>query len=252
MTFTRLRVGTKPFRSKPPRLGPPCTEPYIRGSNILKDPGFEIHSGLVPKGPDNYEFPGDGFSTSSTPGSLYWLSTNITDRFYYDVNGWAVWSNNRAAGPFPVISTANPRSGTKHWRMTYPTTQDWTGDESYPIPINGSYCALRGGLIMGYSARCKQGDVITYSEYIEVSTTTDGPHEVFPEIAFYDENADIIGSVITGSGVNLTTTYAKYEISAIAPADAYALVTEIEIPDPGNISVAPTHFDVDDCVLSVI
>ena len=236
----------------PRRSSEACTEPLILGDNILRDPGFEFHNANVPIGPVPMTIPGDGFSAGGNPGSLRWNTDLVEGNLYYDLNGWAVWSNNFGVLPGsgePVISTANPRSGTYHWRVTYLTGASF-GSETYPIPIGGRYCELRTGLIQGYSARVEPGLTVRYSQYMMVSNTTDGPFNVNREIAFYDADFVQISSVVP-SPIALTTSYVKHEVSTTAPANAFVCVAEFDIENSYELTLSPTHFDVDDCVLEV-
>lgn len=248
MTYTHLRVGTKPFRSKPPRKGPPCSEPYITATNILRDPGFELHDANVPNGPSGYDFPGDGMGTGSNPsGSLYWDATNITDTLYYDVNGWAVFSNNSGGAGLPVLSTANPRSGTYHWRVSYaPSTI--SGAETHPVVVGGRFCVPVSGLIRGYSSRVEPGDFVRFGVYAMANTTTGTP-TIQPAIDFYDSGANNI-TTINGTSSALTTSYVYYEVTAIAPASSYACVVDATLWAATSQSATLT-FDIDDCVLEV-
>lgn len=248
MTYTYLRVGTKPFRSKPPRKGAPCSEPIVYGTNILKDPGFELHDANVPNGPAGYDFPGDGFGPGSTPiGSLYWDATNITDTLYYDTNGWAVFSNNSGGDGLPVLSTANPRSGTYHWRVSYPPATI-SGAETYPIPVGGKYCTKISGRWQAYSARVEPGDFVRFGVYAMANTTTGTP-TIQMSIGFYDSAAASI-TTVTGTATSLTTGYVWYESTAVAPASSYAIAVEANLWANTSQSATLT-FDVDDAVLEV-
>lgn len=247
MTFTRLRVGTKPFKSKPPRKGPPCTEPYIQGSNILRDPGFELHDANVPNGPNGWDFPGDGFGPGgANPGSLYWHTTYISDLLYYDLNGWAVWSNNNGGDGLPVLSTVNPRNGTYHFRTSFPPN---TFASTYPIPIGGRYCNPVSGLIQPYSARIEPGDFVRFGAWIMANTTIGTPI-VTISMAFYDASAAKVGATIVGPSPALTTAYAFYEADAFAPATAYTVIIEPDLGISGT-QTAAIDFDVDDLELEI-
>ncbi len=219
----------------------------------MKDPGFEFHTVRVPSGPNGMTIPGDSFGASVSPGSLYWDTVNISNRFYYNVNGWAVFSNNIGHTPtgsgLPEISTANPRSGTYHWRVPY-LTGEIGGAVTYPLPIGGSFCTLKSGLTQGYSARCEPGDLALFSGYYTVSDTTDGPFPLNTALAWYDSDATRI-STVTGPVNNLTTSYVKHEHSAVAPAGTYAVVFEFDIENGFEETVGTVNFDADDFVLGI-
>jgi len=58
MTYSHLTVGTSKIPARPPRGQPPCTEPVVYGSNVLKDPGFELQLSNFSGGPEGSEIPG--------------------------------------------------------------------------------------------------------------------------------------------------------------------------------------------------
>ena len=90
MTYTHLRVGTSKLPSKPPRSNPPCTEPYVKGANILRDPGFELHVSNTGGGPlgtevaAEYWRPSGGGYTRDRQ-NLNWTNGTVADP---SLTGW--------------------------------------------------------------------------------------------------------------------------------------------------------------------
>lgn len=236
----------------------PCTEPLIKGVNVLKDPSFEKMPFLERQGVRGMTFPGDSFSPGgSTPGSLAWTTEWIFDRYWYDVNGWATFSNNESvtgSNGTPYISDVAPRTGRYHWRVSYePVVVSWGAMTAYPIPISGSYCELVDGLIQGYSARCEPGDTVTTSIYCKVNTVADGPYEMEIEGSWFDRTGAWVANwPFVVDSKNITTNYQKFERAVVAPAGAYTVAVGFYNYQDDTSDVNQTlHFDFDDASLVV-
>lgn len=235
MAYTYLRVGTKPFRSKPPRKGPPCTEPYVRGSNILRDPGFEQFLAWGHGGPDD-DMPID--STNQYNDSTFAkLGTSGVP--------WQGGENLSSGDNYWKVSTANPRNGTYHAR--------WTGLSSTFLAFAGQLnpvmfhkCPLdtAGWLV---AARVEPGDFIRHSAWIRGTVSAGNPKLDYAWEVFDSDGVSVASDTVTVG--NLTGTYTKYEFSFFAPANAFYLDIGF-IPYPDSNSVNCT-FDVDDCELEV-
>ncbi len=256
MTFSHLRVGTKPFRSKPPRKGPPCVEPYVQGTNILRDPGFELHLANLTGGPFGEEIPGKKWMDVTTPTTQYtsWSDGSlapITSGWTGEVNYIAQTSWIRAGW---TVSTSNLRSGTYHARTTpivgNGLVQNGNPGALYPTGFHA--CSNN----YPWAARVEPGDFVSFSMWASMTPVlgNSNPELIVFQLDFYDIDASWIASVdgLPGGNEAITTSYAQFTVSGFAPAAAYYLDVQPTFDrDGGDSPASSLVFDVDDCILEV-
>lgn len=236
----------------------PCEEPLVYGTNILRDPGFEVgavsYAGLGPAGQD---FPG-GISGGTTPmGRLYWdLPTvqYITNRTpAYSEFGWSTWqSYDYGVGPTPAYSTSSPHSGTYFARMQFEENQV---DEFEMTPIGGGTCS---DPIRGYSARVEPGDAIVWGGWVRRISARQGTWTAYTYMDFYQSAANGY-AIVSGAAAYVETgpitnnTWINIEDAVIAPATAAYLSCAIGMYwEHQNFDFSGTNImDVDDCYLEI-
>ena len=244
MTYTHLTVGTSKLPSKPPRAQPPCLEPYIVGTNILRDPGFELLPSNVGLGPNGDELPEVG-------GSLPW--TYFDDSLCPVLNPeWATDYTDYNTPRRWFVSTADPRAGTYHARMEGKTSiRDGLstnyGDRLFAMMF--VWCD-NPSVDWQWGGRVSEGDYIRFGCWAKASTVTGAPY-IQPAIYIANHAGD---AYVASSRPNLalTTSYAWYETSLFAPVNAYYLETHVSVLADTYASI-PTNItvDVDDAVLEV-
>ena len=199
MTFTHLTVGTSKLPSKPPRSNPPCTEPYVKGANILRDPGFELHLSNTGK----TEIP----ELSSSWATLTWQDTTTPDP---SLIGWANTAY-VAGGSVTAwdISDAGEETGSYSARMV--------GNTLAPhLAVIGLVGCSDGEF---YSARCEPGDY-TRVACRGIVDSTSGTPNVLIAMEWYAADGSFIDSADLAD-TPLTTSYATYETDGFAPATSY-------------------------------
>lgn len=258
MTTTYLRVGRGRWPSKPPKGNPsPCVDEAVYGANILRDPGFELHAG---NGFDNYGVDGEDFAaglrTDTSPlGQLYWDAERPTTPLavidsYYDDAGWSIWETyDPATYPLfaaqtPVLSTANPRSGTYHIRWSVPDEFD---NEIEIEPLGGQTCEND----RAYSAVVAAGDTITWSGYVNVAVSAGVAWTGYVAVGYFASDQTHLApatSEYSETGVTLGS-YTLISVSATVPADAKYAVCGFGAYTSGITGA--TTVDFDDCTLAL-
>lgn len=226
MTLTRLIVGTprwgipapKPTL-RPPRVSP-CLEPIEYGNNLLNDPSFETYSDL-PIYPETAAGLEPDFAGVAIPRRR-WVQADFYDG---TETNW-------------TISTAAPRTGTRHARMVLAATPEtsrtgvWWIEQEICLPTDD---------YLAYSARVNPGDLIKVSAWAKSDAGGDTL-----QMQIHVSAAGGVPIVDNGSGLVLTTSYSLAEHQIFAPAGArYALVGF------GNVGDGPYTIDVDDFALQV-
>ena len=164
------------------------------------------------------------------PGNTYWVNTGSTS----SVNYWRT-------------STVDPRSGLYHVRWVRPAESN---NNVILNPRMGINCIpVFGGFFGTYSARCEPGDTVTTSVYMKASTLTNGP-QIQIHINWYDIDYGSAGAASSSTAVNLTTSYANYSHSGVAPATTrFAYIEWVPITG-GGYPVGAT-LDADDGLVGV-
>lgn len=232
------------------RLIVECTEPYILGSNILLDPGFERSAGGGPNGGSIPSDMGIG-SAIGCPHGLQWPDKNDANETNHtcvagsDFPAWMNMDSDASDGTENEwkIATANPRSGTNHAR--------WT-DAGGNFPLIGPWglrdCIGGGGYPWG--ARTDPGDLVTFSIYIEVSTTT-GLTTWTLFLDYYDSDGLIGGFISSQSDTgSVSTTYAQASVSGVVPTGTVYVRPSLDTNHSASFPVSAT-VDLDDGILSV-
>lgn len=238
---SRLHVGTPKIPAKPPRGKPPCTEPAVYGTNILKDPGVELQLATFGGGPGGDEIPqgtiGDGLpyqwsDDSPGPTRSNFITENLSTGF---ANYWSV-------------STVNPRTGTYHLRM--PMSQFGFGDGQYLYLSQLNLCDATPGAAGRdwVTARVEPGDFVRLGVWAMVSTTVDTPTMLFGA-TFNDAAGGLLATSYGFDTEPLTTTYTLFEYSGFAPPNARYVVLSGFVQKVDQ--AASADFDLDDFVLQV-
>lgn len=226
-------------------LAAPCLQPYLIGSNILRDAGFE-------SGGDNASFPNRVPQWDVTPNVSY------PDIAYYDrvggtahtpayttTLGWTAdfdWSDR-----YHEYSTAAPRSGTYHLRsQTYGETTVW--DAVWAV---GGYRCVQPtttGPDM-YSAVVNPGDVITWGIWSR-RTGTSATLEANFIMSIWDDTETNLGFFGSALGT-LSTSYQYYETIQVMPASAKYLQCGFDADIQTGTPSSDTRIYYDDAVLGV-
>ena len=247
MTYTHLTVGQSRIPSKPPRAQPPCTEPVKYGANILSDPGVELQLANFGGGPDGDEVP----QLVNAGGSWYTQPYVWSDHTVGPARSY-VAQVPQGLGPSEYwrVSTANPRSGTRHLRWNF--TAGGSGGESVyflQLPLCGAI-PNDGTTPDAMSARVEPGDYVRFGFYGMASSLGDVPTMQFGG-SFYDAAYATLSSFGDGA-YELTTGYVWYEMSSFAPAGTKYVSINLYCDkiDPVTFDTA-TNYDFDDFVLKV-
>lgn len=245
-----------------------CSEPeqIEYGSQLLKDPGFELVVPVVGGGPlgdsiptRQHDTPGqalvhDVIWPHATDDPVDWPLANCT-------TGW--FNQNGLYGPLQYWQAVavSPRSGAYHarwvkqsgsgagppdlsvyaWPVHHPT---------YPDPTLRYY---------GFSGKCDVGDIVTFSVWDKVSTLT-GSQQGQLYIEWYVGNGGIgygpwFGdyTFVGGPVYNLATAYTFREVSFVAPDGGGLPVYFVLHYGAFGSGLAVGQFiDVDDCVMSIL
>lgn len=232
---SRLVIGTPRIPTKPPRRTP-CTEPLLFDSNILRDPGFENHISATGGGPSGVEIPGGTVSGFTCPNMVLWSDSSCAPAS----TGWQSNDSGAASAGKWFISTANPRTGTYHARHNLNGS---SGDllRAYGFPD------CRKLADRGTAGRVEAGTLVDFSFWAMVSASGGSP-TVELRIWFFDFDSYSDLDFPEESGPqSLTTSYAEYSFSAVAPSWAYYMWAEIEPVAGGSTA----FLDVDDATLEV-
>jgi hypothetical protein len=212
--------------------------------SVISDPGVENQIAVHTGGPEGDEIP------NSSGANPVWLDGSVVASGANQ--SWVQSSSARLLGDIEVIvSTANPRSGTKHLRFQEVGGTKADVDNNFCIWAQGLQCETAfptNWVGNRYAARCDPGHVVTWGGYF---TASDIGAPAAPEIQM-----NITWNTIT-TGFNgqityaadLTASYAYHEIVAAAPANThYAKVQWFYSLNDSTTS----YFDGDDFVLSVL
>lgn len=231
---SRLVIGTPRIPAKPPRRIP-CTEARLVGSNILRDPGFDNHLSATGGGPNGDEIPYDGISL---PGEVRarWSDDSASP----SSSGWMA-DLDELAGSRWKISTANPRTGTKHARYGPNMV---AGTALWPVAVD--ICAWPEGDFGRATSKVFPGDLVSLSFYWMASSISGSP-TIMWGIQWLDAAGNYISQVDATSSVS--TSYVQYgPTSAAAPSTAVFVLPFISRLSDSNS--AAVH-DVDDCVVGL-
>lgn len=219
---------------------PECTEPFVYGANILREPGFESGGG----GPLGNEVPGHLGPPSYEPHLLYWSDDSEAPLSL----GW--YSHDVATNSLAWrYSTASPLSGSTHLRAT--------GTSGFSIPT----CYALGGIYCNapaidwesnlWAARVDTDDVITLKVNVKSSSAV-GSIRLEIEPLTVD---GILGSDSEIATFALTTSYTQRQVVLTVPALDSGTATPIGYVRAGfrAVSVGTGQtVDVDDCTLEVV
>ena len=232
-SLTHLTIGKEQITAKPPRSTSPCSEPYLTGTNILKDPGFENHIANTGGGPNGTEIP-----YALTAGGLYWPSDNSKLSSWSYTGGWNHYPGFGSAGQFWQISTINPRSGTYHLRWSA------TGSPRIMRVFTFQTCVLYSTDYVPISAKVQPGDFVRLVVY---ALAASGTPNLVMRLHFLQAVPGLTQAapIITTTAA-LTAAYTRYEIGAFAPPSTSAYVQADFYTNTGSIV-----YDVDDCELLV-
>lgn len=237
MTQSRLTIGTPKIPAKPPRGKPPCREPIVYGANILKDPGVELQLANFGGGPLGNEIP--QFVGVPVTGLRWSDHTAGPSKSYFIQDQLAINETVRWH-----VSTANPRSGTYHLRLS-----DTTND-AHPWVQLGQANGCPAGLPF-YTAVVQPGDFVKWSMWAMASSTA-----ILPIFSFYvlfmDAAYSYIGPFFQGADdTPLPSSYTQFSVEGFVPATAaYAELWIYGVGQDDNTATA-THYDFDDFVLEV-
>ena len=232
MTYTHLTVGTSKLPSKPPRSTPPCVEPYVKGSNILSDPGVELYQSLMGRteigvfdgSVNTLTYPSD---STVVPAPYLFASKDRSTTLYGE------WD----------VSTASPRTGTYSLRLTpgssFPSSGFWL--------VVDKTCEAKPSGDRFYVARVEPGDFVSVSYWIKATDLTHTPYTI-PKISFNAADGSNLAG-ISPANVPLGTSYAQVSHSAFAPASSVYTTCYIQVDGVGNAPHGIMY--VDDFVLAV-
>ena len=202
-------------------VGEPCAGEPVYGANILRDPNFSN----LDEVPTNQ---GNNWSTV-----LDWVGTEAP----FSQVGWQSYSN---PGDW-VVSTANPRVGTKHLRTNV------TAQHCYAV--GGEFC----GVAVDWeptipSAFVAAGDTVTFRIYAMTSATA--------TIQMVIDPADIEGSLdgadSVASSFGLSGTYEQKTVSLVIPALAGSTGLPVGSVQVGfRVTARTGTVDVANCQLEV-
>ncbi len=243
--MTQLRVGTKSFKSKPPRGKGPCSESRILRPNVLLDPGFE--------------------SGGDKLGTRVPMQDNTPELFYPDIQyddetgipaaptegytptlGWTADFDLHTTGRYYEYATAAPYSGTYHMQSnTYGENINF--DNLWAV--GGKMC-ISGHAQGWYSAIVQSGDVIVWSLFSR-RTGTSGTLENGWRLLFLDSTG---ASVFSDTGSWILdlhiSAYQAYTHNIVAPANAHYLQAAVETNTFGTPS-SDTRVYHDEVVLGI-
>ena len=274
MTYTHLTIGQSKIPAKPPRAQPPCTEPIKYGSNVLRDPGFELHVSNTGGGPGGdevssvrYSDDGTGSPLEGDDGFLHWSDGSTVDA---SLPGWfapvAVATGDDTYYIYPLgwrADTTAPRTGTYHLRSGPAVDgQSVRANDVIHLAVLGVVACLpdAGGGIAEhpyYAARVGSGDFVELSFYAKAvlpGSTSALIDDI--ELEFYEADGTWIGGSYYSNAGNyaatkdMTTSYVQWTFATFAPATSHFVYANIifqQTPDAGQ----NTYIDVDDCVLKV-
>ena len=243
-SLTHLTIGKERIPSKPPRSNPPCTEPYVTGTNILKDPGFELHIANTGGGPLGDEIPAIALGAQTV-----WTDNTTNPNTNY---GWAADSNISGSTRWQVVTT-DPDAGTYHARTTNIGGASNNGGELYVFGLYSCSLIMGSSLWNGFSARVEPGDYVRFKVRAKCSATTGAPL-ILLTLYWFEGVAGPDSSTVDSGSVALTTSYADYVFAAFVPT----------APNPGDNATqflrativgwggqAGTVYDVDSCELEM-
>lgn len=214
-----------------------CVEPLVIGSNVLRDPGFELHIGKTGGGPDGDEIP-----NTLSGGGLNWPSELIgaASITASEASGWV---NKTGTGAFWKLSTANPDSGAYHARIIAPAAPRKLGALGFLT------CEPLSTTRVPVSGRVSGGSLVTFSVRSMADATTGTP-KIRLELHFLQNAGGLPGASnedpYQSALFNLTTSYATYTFSAMAPALSYFYHAHVLIS-----SATGRTIDVDNGITSI-
>lgn len=118
-----------------------CIEPLVYGDNILRDPGFELHKGYMPLGPNGEEFVGEFSFGGQQPTDLTWTEgyfvRDYPDRPWVE-SGQIAWDNiyrGRAEEARQPLSLHPPASSLRYGDAPIPAWVAFSNNGLQPPPL---------------------------------------------------------------------------------------------------------------------
>ena len=225
----------------------------ITGTNLLRDPGFELAiTSLTNGGPNGNEIP---WGASGPVNEYAWPSEGIpnppTDpglNFGYYMDALS------SADSFPaIVSTANPRSGAYHYRWTIDSSAGFLGGGIYMVGSGSPGSAgpewethhpepplITGGVSVGDTI-----DVGSYQMSPAAGITAFGVQHI---VAFYEDDGTYISTQV--DGFTLQSTYTLTESIFTAPANS-AYFDVFIVPVGTTFGQQGSTIDIDDLYVTV-
>lgn len=241
--MSHLTIGTSKIPAKPPRGQPPCTEPYVKGANVLSDSGIELQLANYGGGPGGNELPSWGFA------GWVWSDGTTAPRPRGVYKGTGVPAQRRDF----TISSDNPQTGTYHLRTRYtpssplglqPVTVTW---REFDLCIDNQPA----------TARVEPGDFVSFGFSAVISENYLPSHNLLADLRVeWISAGGSSGYGSVGPLWNFTGTWANYRKSTFVPAliGGYvpAFCRMYLVWERGTTTDAPDMvIDIDDCVLEV-
>lgn len=204
-----------------------CVDPYVKGVNTLRDPGFDLAGG----GPNGNEIPSYEWIESVAP-----YTNHVEDFLVYSdgsrYGGVPGWYAGRNWPAIPALSLpriawqtdvpTEPANGSKHGASNVAGAANQTPLGLWAVGYKA--CAQYFGADWYPSARVEPGDTVTWSIYAKTTTTATVD---FINIAWHNNQGGTISGV-TDSALAMTTTYQGFSIAGVAPAGAYMAICKIQ------------------------
>ncbi len=238
-----------------PRFGTgvPCIEPIVYGSNILLDPGFELHLGITGGGPQEDEIPSTKWDRADIPEPDT-LSPAFTDGSLALGTGWRAQINwlpfNGDPRQAAWVDTADPRSGDHHLRFTdAEIASPFGGDPGQIWAYSFQSCPLH----RMFAARIEPFDLVTWTIYAKTTSTTPAPEVANMQLQWFDDEVTIHSPqtplIPFASPIPLTTSYVQYGGQAFAPPGVRYLNPTILAK---NTAAGTCSIDMDDAIFGLV
>lgn len=205
------------------RTNCPCQDLLEYGPNVLNDPGFEIYHSIPED--TNLPTPRPVGGYAQGPGAIApnekWVVVDASDPDFQGADG----------GSWHARADIGSGLGAKSTGHFY-ALEAW--DCRWGLP---------------YSARVEPGDLVTWSVRAKASQVFSGQPVARVYIGWRTiDNTSISFTAISETA--LTTSYATYSISAVAPANSYFCRTYYH-PATLATSSQRIYFSADNCTLEV-